>query len=55
MSAALFAFKEMLLCISFNFLHHGFIYETERSAWPSYGKKNENEIDNIISAPKNGK
>ena len=42
----------MLACISFNFLHHGSL-EPERAAWPSYGKKNE--IDNIISAPKNDK
>ena len=40
----------MLPGISFNYLHHDFIYETERSAWPSCGKKIE--IDNIISAPK---
>ena len=31
-SAALFLFKEMLPCISFNVLHHYFSYETERSA-----------------------
>ena len=43
----------MLPCSSFNFLHHDFIYETERSAWPSYG--NQNEIGKIISAPKNDK
>ena len=42
----------MLARISFYFLHQDFIYETERSAWPSYGK---NEIDNIISSPKNDK
>ena len=42
----------MLPCISFNCLHHVFIYETERSAWPSYGEKSE--IDNI-SVPKNDK
>ena len=29
----------MLPCIQFNFLHHDFIYETERSAWPRYGEK----------------
>ena len=52
MSAALFPFKEMLACISFNFLHHEFIYETERSAGQVMVK---NEIDNIISAPKNDK
>ena len=45
-----YPFKEMLPCVSFNFLHHDFIYETERSAWPSYGQKNE--IGNIKSAPK---
>ena len=42
----------MLPCIAFNFLRHDFIYEAERSAWPSYDK---NETDNIINAPKNDK
>ena len=29
----------MLPSILYNFLHHDLIYETERSAWLSYGKK----------------
>ena len=46
-----FIWDILILATSFNFLHHDFIYETERYAWPSYGKK-KNEIGNIISALK---